>query len=115
MATWPGSLPDEFLVSGFLETLPNNVLRSKMDVGPAKLRRISTAADRPITGQIYMSAAQVATHDTFYVTTLKSGSLPFDWTDPRTDASVSFRYFGLPTYERSGVDWIVSIKLELLP
>ena len=115
MATWPGTLPDDFLVDAFSETLPDNTIRSKVEYGPAKLRRRATAAVRPIEGQLYMTTAQVATHDTFFVTTLKYGSLAFDWTHPRTGSSKSFRYVGVPNYSPSGINWIAALVLEILP
>ncbi|QLH37711.1 MAG: hypothetical protein HWD60_00095 [Defluviicoccus sp.] len=42
-AVWPSSLPQKPLVDGFSETAPNLVVRSPMDVGPAKVRRRATA------------------------------------------------------------------------
>ena len=43
MAVWPLDLPQKPLLQGFSETLPNLVTRSPMDIGPAKVRRRSTA------------------------------------------------------------------------
>jgi hypothetical protein len=112
MATWPESLPDYLMQGGYSEKLPNNVIRTKMDIGPAKMRRRSTAAPRPIMGQMHMSKAQVATFDTFYETTLLSGSLRFDWVNPRTQTSKEFRFLEPPIYSAMGQDYVVSLKLE---
>jgi len=116
MPTWPASLPDDFLQSGFSETLPDNVLRSKMDIGPPKTRRRSTAAPRPIAGQQLMTTAQVATFDTFFVTTLSDGAIGFDWTHPRTGAAITLRFVSPPAYVATGGDfWSITLPLEVLP
>jgi len=40
---WPPSLPQSPLGDSFAEQPPNLIVRSPMDVGPAKVRRRSTA------------------------------------------------------------------------
>ena len=116
MATWPATLPSYVLVEGYSEMPPVNSIRTQMDVGPPKVRRRSTAAPRPITCKQHMTKTQVAILDTFYVTTLSSGVDPFDWTHPRTGASVSFTFTEPPTYESlGGTAWGVTLKLEILP
>jgi len=115
MATWPGTLPDNFLQDNFSEKVPENVIRTPMDIGPPKMRQRSTAASRPISGNAYMTTAQVAIHDTFFVTTLSYGSLRFDWTHPRTGAAVELRYVNVPIYTPVGVGWNVTLNLEILP
>lgn len=115
MATWPATLPDEFLEEGFSETLGDNTVRYQPDVGPPQLRRRATASPRRITGVMRMTAAQVDTHDTFYVTTLKDGSLSFDWNHPRTGAAATFIYSAPPVYQYRNGHWYVSRQLEILP
>ena len=118
MATWPITLPDDFLTQAFAETAPDNVIASTMEVGPPKTRRRSTAAVRAITGIVRMTTAQVATHDTFFTDTTYDGAEAFDWTHPRTGASVSFLYQpgAPPVYTNAGADnWDVTINLLLVP
>ena len=115
MAAWPVTLPDYVMQSNFVETLPNNVIKTQMEVGPAKLRRRSSSAAEPFKSNMYMTTAQVATHDTFYKVTLKYGSLPFDGTHPRTGAASSLRYVKPPSYKASGQNLIVSLDFEVLP
>lgn len=116
MSTWPGTLPQEFLQRGASETAPNLIIRTNMDAGPAKVRRRFTAEVRPIQGNLLLTTAQVATLDTFFVTTVKGGSLAFDWVNQRTAASESFRFVGIPTYTKmSGDFYEVTLKLEQLP
>lgn len=114
MASWPGTLPQYLLQDGFSETLPNNSIRSKMEIGPPKMRRRGTGAPRLIPGKQYMTAAQVEIFDVFYESTLKSGSLRFDWISPRTQASKELRFVAPPVYTPMGANYIVSIKLEIM-
>lgn len=116
MAIWPASLPSEPLYTGFRETAPNTVLRTNMSAGPPKLRRRFTAGFRPISIEMVMTDAQVQAIDDFYITILFGGSLPFDFTDPRTDVSESYQFKVPPQYRPIAPDnWTVSIELEMLP
>jgi hypothetical protein len=99
---------------GFKESPPDNTIRTKMEVGPPKMRRRGTGAPRPINGQCYMTAAQVVTFDTFYDTTLYSGSLRFDWKNPRTGVSKELRFTAPPVYTPMGEGYIVAMSLEIM-
>jgi len=114
MATWP--LSNYILPDGFSEKPPPNSLRTSMTDGPPKTRRRSIAGRRPITAQKHMTTSQVAILDTFYVTTLVDGTLPFDWLSPRTGDVVEMMFVEEPVYESlGGTAWMVSMKLEILP
>jgi hypothetical protein len=115
MASWPDELYGTILKSGYNETVPNNVIRTEMDVGPAKIRRRGTAAVRPFTFNLFLSPAQLATFDTFYVTTIKSGSLSFTFRSPRTQVIGDYQFVAPPSYNPSDQGYIVSCQLELLP
>ena len=63
-----------------------------------------------------MTTAQVATFDTFFVTTLTDGTISFTWTHPRTGAGATLRFVEPPVYVPVGGDyWKAVIKLEILP
>ncbi len=115
MASWPGTLPSAPLANSFIETLPDLAIRTEMDVGPAKMRRRSTAGPRPCQMSFLMTAAQVAALDTFYVTTIKSGADSFTFTHPRTGVSGTWRIVNPPRWKSTGVLYQVSIDMELLP
>lgn len=116
MPSWPGTLPSKPLEEAFKETAPNMVVRTQMDAGPAKIRRRFTAAPRPMTMQFSLTSTQVAALDTFYVTTLTGGADEFDWNDPRTNSSESFRFLAPPEYTPAGGDnWTATVSLELMP
>ena len=118
MATWPGSsvLPQVMEYNSYTETMPNNVLRTKMGVGPPKLRRRATAAIRPLSGTMVLTSTQVVALDTFYTSTLNDGVTSFDWTRPRATATASFRFREPPTYVAIADNlWRVKLSLEELP
>jgi hypothetical protein len=114
--TWPASLPQNLEITGLQESPPNLTIRTPMEVGPPKLRRRATAGVRPIQGRQLLTKTQVATLDTFYVTTLAGGSLPFDWVHPRTQAAATFAFVSPPVYTPVGADaWYAALTLEVRP
>ena len=115
--TWPVGLPQLVAVDGYGESPPDTVLRTKMDVGPAKIRRRSTAGIRPLSVQLDLDATQVAALDAFYLGTLQGGALAFDWVHPRTQEIVSLRFVRPPAYrpQRSDAVWRAAVQLEVLP
>lgn len=116
MATWPSTLPQDFIEAEWRESPPDNLIRSSMDVGPDKVRRRSTSNPRPVSARMIMTTAQVATFETFYITTLISGSLTFDIDHPRTETEVEMRFVTPPEYTPAGGGyWWVDMQLEILP
>jgi len=114
---WPAGLPQLVAVDGYGEAPPDTALRTGMDAGPAKVRRRSTAGIRPLSVQLDLDAAQVETLDDFYVETLRSGALSFDWAHPRTQEAVTLRFVRPPAYRPQGSDvaWRATLQLEILP
>jgi hypothetical protein len=115
MATWPVTLPQSILADGYSETLPDTVIRTSMDVGPAKVRRRISNNSFPIVGTLVISRTQVGYLKTFYNTTLLGGSLAFDWADPTTRATVSMRFTGPPKISSVSGWYKVDMALEVLP
>lgn len=118
MASWPGALPDDFLVAGFSEKVPDTRVRTEMEEGPAFMRRWGTGTTYDIAGQMEMTTAQVATFRTFGVSTLTGWTLPFDWTHPRTGSSVEMRFKTQPSWRpKPGFAgrWLVDMVLEVMP
>ena len=113
--TWPAALQDLWLKDGFREVPPKNVLRTNMDVGPPKVRRRTTSNVRSFFGQMFLTSARVATLDTYFVTTTKSGSLTIELKHPRTGATGTYRFVKEPQYTSHNEGFIASIQLELLP
>jgi len=114
--TWPATVPTSVIHGSFRESPPDNTLRSPMDVGPDKVRRRSTSEPRPLGWDSQMTTAQVATFDTFYNTTLVSGTLTFNFPHPRTTVSSEMRYTQPPQYTPVGDgQWMVSMQVEIMP
>lgn len=101
----------------FTEKVPDNLIRTEMDVGPAKVRRRTTANVRDIQFRSWLTPAQTEDLDTFFMRDVYSGALPFDYTHPRTGAVVSARFKEPPTYTdvEAGMYYEASISLEILP
>ncbi len=116
MPVWPATLPQDVLIDGYDETPPNTTLRSQMDQGPDKVRRHFTAGERVFSATVALTRDQVETLDSFYLTDLQGGALRFDWTHPRAQAAVQFRFRSPPRYKpQSQTDWLVQLQLEILP
>lgn len=116
MATWPSTLPQRATRDGFQESADGVVLRSTVDVGPAKLRPRYTAEVKVFACALVLDSTQVATLETFYETTTVFGTGPFDWVHPRTEAAASLRFRNRPTYSALGAGrFRASFALELLP
>jgi hypothetical protein len=113
---WPSTLPATPLVDGFRETTSNGRIFSQMDVGPAKVRRRTTAVTRYFYVEYIFTTTQKGYFDTFYETTTKFGTLAFDWTRPDTNTEVEARFKPdeTPTASPDGVDVRVSFALEIV-
>jgi hypothetical protein len=115
--TWPATLPCKFMHGGLADGMADGRLISQTDTGPAKVRRRSSAMPRNVSGQMIMTAEQLATMRFFIDKTLIGGSLPFNFMDPVTGEWVLVRCAGsMPTWSRFGRDrFTVSMAIEILP
>lgn len=93
-AVWPASLPQRVLVEGYNRTPAQTALRTKMDAGPAKMRRRFSAGSKPVKAKIRINAEQVQTLEGFFEDTLKGGVLPFTWIDPVQQQTTGLEGFG---------------------
>lgn len=121
MAVWPTSLPPLGNIGARISA-DDSVARSQMDAGPPSRRNRFTASTKSVSYTMTLSGAQVATLDTFFHDTLRSGALAFDWIDPRDDSAVSIAFKKPPEYTgRVGAAatddriWGVSLSLEIQP
>lgn len=112
---WP-AVGTGVLPGSYTEAPPENSIRSSMDVGPAKVRQRGTSAPRKISWRQLHTTAQIATMDTFYVTTTSHGSLDFTRAHPRTGSTVNMRFLSPPVYViEGGLYWIATYSCEVLP
>lgn len=118
---WPPALTRAPRVADLEETAPDVVLRSEMDVGPAKLRRRFTGDKRKFSIVLDLRASEVATFDAFFKDTTFGGSLSFSWVLPRTGFPADFRFTSTPVYRPQGPRgdgsewWRVTFSVEMLP
>jgi hypothetical protein len=117
MTAWSTSLPQKLLIEGYGESVADVSIKSQMDVGPAKVRRRTSAAIRPVAGKMLMNSTQLSAFKTFYNTDLLGGSLRFSWVDPIFSTSTcEMRFTDPPSW--SAIDFNtfeVNMNLEILP
>lgn len=94
MPTWPGSLPVRPLEDGYEETLRESQVRSSIDGLPIVQRQRSPGYAKPITMSFEFTSAQLDAFQVFYRDDLGNGAIPFEWTHPRTGATIRTRFIG---------------------
>lgn len=116
MATWPTTLPQELPEDSFSLSLPDNLIRTNMSYGPAKVRRRTTSNVTKVSGQLILSAIDLTAFQTFYVTTITYGAISFTFpTHPITGVSCTMRFTEPPKYSPAGGEYTnVSLELEIL-
>ena len=90
MATWPSSLPQCGLHSGWAQQLDSLVLHTEMEAGPDKSRQNFTVSYDKYKISLVLTRAQFQTLDTFYKA---NAAIPFTWVNPLdlTAAEVVFK------------------------
>lgn len=96
MPTWPTSLPCYPINGTFSETPQRNVVKFQPEIGPAKMRRRSTANGSVASASYKMSKAQYEDFISFYQDDLKDGSLPFEMKHPVTDTLYDWQFESEP-------------------
>lgn len=114
MAAWPATLPQKPLTEGFSETIQDGLLRSETEIGPSKTRQRFTALATYYSVRYSIPVSEKATLMSFYTTTLKGGSLAFDWPHPET-GTVSARFRRPPRFTPHETYAFADIELEVLP
>lgn len=121
MVSWPQELGDQLV--GVSTRRQDVRIRTQMDTGPPKVRRRFTAAITRISVPLTLRGSQKQVFDDFYINDLVDGVTTFDWQDPTTDQTVSFRIgeSGYPDFvlEVGGSPddriWRGVLDLEILP
>jgi len=116
MPTWPNTLPQAFQRGSYSETGPNNLIKSDTSIGPAKVRRKTTAGIRKAQGGMYFTQAQLDTFRTFFASEIGDGALAFTFPAQSGGGTWLVRLSD-SAYELTsiGIDWYISLKLEILP
>lgn len=91
-ASWPASLPQEFLSRGFNWAPKSNAVRTDVDQGPAYQRPRYSTSRIEFTAMIVVDKTQLDTFTSWYLDTLAGGALPFTHDHPLTGDSVVMRF-----------------------
>jgi hypothetical protein len=114
MAVWPSTLPKPN-PDGYEEIMPDNAIRSDMDIGPAKVRKRGTSATTKYVLSFEMDNDGVNTLETFFSTTINDGVDTFDMDDPRNGTTETFRMIGPPkTVAITGTWFRSTVNVEKL-
>lgn len=114
---FPPLLPALEDAAGFSASEANNVIRTRMDAGPAKVRRRSTAGPtlRRMSHPAY-NKAELRTFLQFFREDTAHGSRAFQMADPVTDEMISCRFVDPPNWSAIGGGMFsVSVSLEVMP
>jgi len=114
--TFPASLAQKLLESGFSYDKGSTVVRSSNDTGPNKVRRRFTAPINTIAGSIELNLNDFNTLEEFYDTTLNGGVKTFNYNHPITGVVTEFRF--LTEYNMipiGGEYFLVNFQWEIIP
>jgi hypothetical protein len=103
------------LKDGYASLRENNMIRTKMDAGPAKQRRRYTAFVRYYNASFLVDAYQKQVLEQFYEDTCAAGTLDFNWTDPETAVVYDARFRAAPEYVAEGQDFMANCQFEVVP
>jgi hypothetical protein len=114
---WPVGVPEYVLVDNYDENFADNLLETSMEQGPYKTRRRGTARFLQLTVGIRMDPAQLELFEEWFYSTLRDGTLPFNWRHPRTLDPVVMQ-FRKPVPSVRAVSsecYDVQMRLEIVP
>lgn len=110
MSTWPSKF--KILRDSFTEGLPDRVISSNMDVGPAKKRRRTILTSYTINMTVLIDMDDVDEFRQFY---LNNDVSVFDFVHPRTNQTVQARFASVPSPTLNETRYTASVELEILP
>ncbi len=121
MPVWPATLPQLPLRGGYARNDRSVVVRSQMDIGPAKTRRRTAVGVVPLMLTYHLSQSQLTTFRAFFANDIASGALSFDLPEPEGAGVISIRLTGgagSPPFTitpRAPGYWDVSFAAEIMP
>ena len=98
MDTWPVTLPQRLSADTSVVDDESRAI-TDMDSGPASVRNRFTAITQSVKGSMVLSGSQLATFLTFFRTTIRHGSLSFNWIHPFTEEVVEMRFKKKPEWQ----------------
>lgn len=121
---YPLTLPKLFQKESFTEAKQGNLLRTEMDSGLPKVRRIFTAVSRYFRGVMIYTQAELDIFEAFFDNTIYSGALTFNFPNPYDFGATTLEVrFNLDTRAEpykitphgETLDWEVQLSLETIP
>lgn len=100
------------MVDNWSETMEDNVIKSNMDIGPAKKRRRSVLVSRIVKFTTIMKAEDYDDFEEFY---LENNAGVIEFPHPRKKKNVFARFNNVPTANFDQRMMRVNIELEILP
>lgn len=97
MDTWPATLPQRLSADTSVKD-DESCARTDMDSGPASVRNRFTAITQSVKGSMALTGAQLTIFNTFFRSTIKNGSLSFNWIHPFTEEAVEIRFKSKPEW-----------------
>ena len=91
------------------------LIRTEMDVGPAKTRQRSTAGYENHSYVFLLTATNKVAMKTFFNTTCSHGAESFEWDHPETGTTEDWRFMSAPTYTYVQGYYHLAVELEMLP
>jgi len=113
---FPPQIEQCFLLANYTQQAEPNVIRSDVEIGPAKTRRRYTLPIINVKAGMVMTGDELKIFDTFYHGALMSGALRFLFRDPVSGTEKEFRFIDPPVYQPITIKhWSVEMTLEILP
>ncbi len=102
------------LADGFEDTFGRLTDRSEVDTGPAKQRRVTTAAAQRAAFTVMLTSEERAWLRDFFNGDAAGGAVWFEWTHPVELVVVQARFLSdePPSYTPWKPDWLAKISLE---
>lgn len=110
MSIWPEKF--EILRDSFQETPVDRVIRSQMDVGPAKKRRRTILGCKNVK---FMVQIPIDVYDEFEQFYLDNDVGVFDFKHPRNGIVYQARFVSVPTGTCNETFYNIPVQLEFLP
>ena len=110
MVSWPEKFT--ILRDNFKDVFAERVIRSNMDVGPAKLRRRTILG---VSGVQFSMMLQPDVYEEFRTFYYDNDAGLFDFKRPDNGKVVQARFSSSPSASMNETMWLVSVQLEILP
>lgn len=115
MPSWPTSLRDKFMSSGF-SLVPRGAMAIDPESGSPLTRVRFTGDVNDISGSVPFEGDEITTFLNFWKYDLQRGSLPFSWSDPVDRAAREFLFTAPPKVTHmGGANWQVDMTLCEMP